>query len=125
MIEPILLPQTMYDKDDYDLKLNWRVRCGATYSLLGYDARMTFWPNKTDRTLPFIYQITAPMTIGNGIALDDTSPNIWAHILNTNVNFSANPPRWYILELRTPIGGSPFTAGEWFRLAEGDVKYVV
>jgi hypothetical protein len=125
MIEPILLPQTLYHLDDYDLKLNWRVRCGATYDLTGYAARMTFWPNKTVRTPPFIYQIDNPFVSGEGIQLTDTSPNIWIHIVDQNVDFITTPPGWYILELQTPTGPNPETDGVWFRRAIGPVTYIV
>jgi hypothetical protein len=124
MIEPILLPQTMYDQDDYDLKLNWRVRCGATYSLLGYNAKFTLWPNKTERGTP-IYQITAPMVGGNGITLTDTSPNIWIHILFNNVDFATTLPGWYVFEMQTPVGLSPAVDGVWFRRAIGPITYIV
>lgn len=122
--EPTIIPITLYDGDDFDQQLNWRVRCGATYELLGYDAKMTFWPSKTDRTAP-IYQITAPATAGNGITLANTSPNIWSHILATNVDFALTPPKWYILELQTPTGLDPLINGVWFRFAEGKVTYEV
>lgn len=125
MIEPITtLPITLFDLDDFDLQLNWRVRCGATFSLSDYHAKFTLWPSKTDRTAA-IYQITDPFTLGNGITLADTSPNIWVHILAANVDFSATPPKWYILELQTPPGVNPATDGVWFRLAEDKVIYKV
>lgn len=83
---------------------------------------MTFWPSKTDRSAA-IYQITNPQTAGNGIALGDTSPNIWAHIIEDNVDFDP-APKWYILELQTPAGTDPAVDGVWFRLAMGIVTYV-
>ncbi len=123
MITPIILPITLYALDDFDLQLNWRERCGPTYDLQTYDARMTFWPTKIDRSGQ-IYQITKPMVSGNGITLNDTSPNIWAHILAVNVDFDP-APGWYILELQTPAGADAGVDGVWFRLAEGKVTYEV
>lgn len=126
MIEPIILPITLYSGDDFDLKLNWRVRCGATYDLGGYDARMTFWASQADITADrsgAIYTLNAPQVSGEGIVLAATSPNIWVHLLSANLDFSTEP-HWQILELRTPVGADPMVDGVWFRLAEGKVTYV-
>lgn len=86
---------------------------------------MTFWPTEIDRS-SFVYQITNPQAAGEGINLDDTSPNIWAHILDTNIDYTiVTAPRWYILELKTPSGPNPATDGVWFRLVQGPVSFVI
>jgi len=123
---PIIIPITLYKGDDFDLQLNWRVHCGAPFDLTDYNAKMTFWPSKTDRSAP-VYQITNPWTLGEGINLNDTSPNIWAHILGVNVDFSTAPAvsKWHILELQTPAGINLGIDGVWFRFAEGKVDYIV
>lgn len=85
---------------------------------------MTFWPTKTDRSAS-IYQLTNPQTTGTGINLGATSPNIWAHATENEIDFSDNPPAWYIFELQTPSGPDPAVDGVWFRLYVGPVTYVL
>ncbi len=123
MITPIILPITLYALDDFDLQLNWKVRCGPPYNLTNYNAKMTFWPTKVDRSAP-VYQTTNPPVGATGIALSDTSPNIWVHITGSLIDFDP-PPLWYILELQTPTGADSFTDGVWFRFSEGKVTYEV
>jgi len=123
MINPVVYPITLYQLDDFDLQLNWRERCGATFDLNGYNARFTLWPTETDRTA-FVYQVTNPMIGGNGIMLGNVSPNIWTHITSSFINFDPRP-QWYVLELRTPVGTSPEVSGVWFRRAHGIVTYIV
>lgn len=123
MMTPVILPVTLFRLDDFDLQLNWRVRCGASFSLSGHNAKMTFWPTKIDRSLP-ILQLTNPRVAGEGILLSDTSPNIWIHALDSTIDFDP-APKWFILELQTPAGANPAVDGVWFRLAEGGVDYEV
>lgn len=120
---PLVIPVTLYRLDDFDLQLNWKERCGSTYDLTDYNAKLTFWPTKIDRTAP-IYQLTNPVVTGTGILLSDTSPNLWIHAIDTEIDFDP-APTWCILELQTPAGGDPMIDGVWFRFSEGKVTYVV
>ncbi len=124
MITPIVWPITIFSGDDFDLQLNWRERCGATFSLSDYNARFNLWPSKTDRSSA-IYTLTSPFVAGEGIQLADTSPNIWLHILEANTSGFDPVPLWYILELQTPTGPNPEIDGVWFRLVEAPVTYRV
>jgi hypothetical protein len=121
MILPIVYPIRLFGGDDYDLELNWRERNGPTYLLADYDARMRLFVSQSDRTL--VYTINNPITSSEGIDLDDTIPNIHAHILGTHIAFTP-APGFYIFELRPPSPSPPpiVTPG-WIRILEGPVEY--